>query len=165
MLARVGWWSLVSVAVMAATGCVGPDEHEYSDLEAAIIDGSDLADVRGLLEAGEDPNAGSGGGGPLGAAVGRSEAAVVDLLVSYGADVQSPDAPGGSYLVVAATDRPRADEVADVEIVRLLVDAGADPCVRSTSSRTSGLRLSEIAEQAGRTTLAAVLRSVEESCG
>ncbi len=155
---------LVLVGALLAAGCIGPEKHDYTPLEEAIVGGSELDEIQLILEAGASPNERSYSGGPLGAAVGRSDPDPVRLLLSFGADASGPSAAGGSYLVTVAVDRQRGSVRDDLAIAQLLIDSGADPCIRSTDERTEGLRPSEVAEFDGRSELAGGLAEMERVC-
>lgn len=154
----------LTVALAVGSGCLGPEDHTYTPLEAAIIRNEDISQIEELLAAGADPNERSTDGGPLGAAVGNSDVDLVRLLLSFGADASPSSASDSSYVVTVAVQQRSTDDLGDVAIAELLVEAGADPCLRSMNSTTEGLRPSEIAEGDGRSVVAEALELLEKNC-
>lgn len=168
LIRRLRPWQLSALPAVIAVvaGCLGPGSDEATPIEIAASRG-DLATAEELLSAGADPNVRTFGNGPLGSAVGRSDSEMVRLLLLFDADPMEPDEFGGSYLIdVARKQRLSDDDVQpeDATIARMLVDAGADPCARSTEQELDGLRPSEIARQDGRQELADSLAALEQVC-
>jgi ankyrin repeat protein len=94
------------------------------------VDARDAAAVKQLLEAGADPNAIKPSGYPVLKAafldgLKSNDMDIVTLLVENGADVNLVDGGGNAVLPLAASERK-------IEIVQLLLDAGADANGTST---------------------------------
>jgi ankyrin repeat protein len=91
-------------------------------LARAVVAGNETM-VRLLLDAGADPKGGvlaPANTAPLWAAVALKQRSLVALLISRGADVNTGNSVIGTPFTIAVTG-------GDVEIARLLLEAGADP--------------------------------------
>jgi ankyrin repeat protein len=91
--------------------------------------------VRMLLEAGADPNASeshSTGGTPIQWAMNdrKTDTEIIRLLIDYGANVNARNWLGETPLYLAARHRR-------IDLVRLLLSAGADPHVASREGFTA----------------------------
>lgn len=121
--------ALVAMAcVLALMGCTGPEPDEATDvvqydltqtqsLWAAVARG-DTSAAQSLLDAGADVNAQSIGSSLLHIAAEASDAEMVSLLISEGADIEAVRLQRHRPLHIAAA-------AGDVATVQLLLDAGA----------------------------------------
>lgn len=162
MLSRAA--CVLFAAAVALAGCgLAPNVPANTDLETALYAGARAEAVQDLLEAGEDPNEGTGLG-PLGIAVANGDPAVVRVLLDGGADPTRVDANGNTYLLAVVFGVGPDNDGDDFRIATLLVDRGTDPCLRPSSGRQVGLLASEAADNADRPGLARLLRSLETAC-
>lgn len=158
----------VIAVVVVASACGGPVVREDvpTDLMLAVQAGS-IRDVRSLLANGADPDEHTlHRPPPLNWAVNEGDAAMTEVLLDGGA---SPESPVGdrSYLTRAAESAARTPAWRQgeyVKVVRLLVDAGADPCVVDSKGDFVGQRASSIARGRGLMELSAVLAQLEQNC-
>lgn len=148
---------VVVVGVLVVCGaCAG--DSSITPLITAIDRGTP-AEVKSVLDAGADPNrVGPGSMTPAIAAARRGDVEILRLLLERGADPRRNMSDRWTALMSAATGK------AGPEIVAVLVDAGVDPCVRTTMSGFSGMRSSAIARSKGRGEIADALERAEQSC-
>lgn len=124
-------------------------EYQTSTIyEAAAM--KDLTLVRALLEAGADPNLNY----PLYKAVSSNDAAMVELLIKYKANVNGTYNENKTTFLMAA-----ATFAEDENIVRLLLEAGAD---KSAIDKDGGTALAN-AERYGKVKMAILLGGSAES--
>jgi len=116
------------------------------------IERGDVHDVRALLQVGCRPDARDryGQTGVMLAAV-RGHADVVRLLADAGADLDVTAKHGLSALMLAVVNGHR-------DVVAVLVDAGADQTLRGTGAAFTGRTARDLAEAAGDSETAALLR-------
>jgi ankyrin repeat protein len=133
------------------------------------IDQERIVDVRTLLANGADPNTrGLGGQSALKDAVIVNSRLLTEMLLRAGAD--PIERAQTTLLMAVAQDRISLRGEADggepesIEVAQLLVEAGVDPCARSTHSASSGLRASEFAARDRREKVQAFLVAVETHC-
>ena len=133
----VAWVIIVSLSCGARTGSIGPAER-YWLMNRACWDGDEIS-VQMLLKAGADPNGvsdfeafhrstyqrGYEPSWPINQAAHGGHVGVVRLLLRAGAKVDSPEGEGFTALTLAA-DR------GDLEMVRVLLEAGADRSYRGS---------------------------------
>jgi ankyrin repeat protein len=138
--------SIVKLLLEAGAAVNDVDQYQGTPLrEAAGIGHTEVVKV--LLEAGADPNMlGSGGRGPLHEAAIHAHASVVQVLLRAGAHVEAtmsgsrvrsfPVFTSGYVDVEGMTPLMVAAEGGHFDVVRLLVDAGADVNRRDSSGFT-----------------------------
>ena len=126
------WDDLETVDLLLTAGADvnAADDHGVTPLERAAENAS-VPTVRRLLEAGADVNAAQTSGlTPLMTAARTGSAGVVRALVGHGADVNALTRETRSSALMWAVSEPHP------EIVRLLLDAGADPHLSTTKGFT-----------------------------
>jgi ankyrin repeat protein len=106
-------------------------------LELAVASGN-VAMVESLLAHGADPNAEQYGMLPLVIAAGGGDRAMVELLLARGADASKPTSSGPAAL-------DHAVEVANVEIMTLLIARGAKPSVLHEDQLFASIALGDLA--------------------
>lgn len=145
------------VLVALVCGACGGDSS-VTPLITAIDRGS-VAEVKSVLDAGADPNrVGPGTLTPAIAAARRGDVEILRLLLERGADPRRNMSDRWTALMSAATGQ------AGAEVVGILVDAGVDPCVRTTTRGFGGMRASAIAHSLGRDDIANAMEIAERSC-
>lgn len=137
------------------TSC-GVGIEEPTPLAKAIGD-QDLAKVERLLDQGADPNKRSLLF-PLESAAAHENVEILKLLLARGAILQRAvdQRSGWSPLFAAAQDGPP-------EAVQVLLDSGADPCLRTSASWVKGMRPSEVARHRDNVPVAPMLESAERA--
>jgi uncharacterized protein len=111
---RVAGWSVVVTACLFLLGFARRQE-----LLAHAAARGNLPVMRIMLALGADPRAHGSAGYPLGAAVWGRHVDAIDLLLSRGVDVDTPDPSGSTPLMAAA-------RIGDPELLRFLLDHGAN---------------------------------------
>ena len=157
--------SMVVVVLALVVGCVdvGPREEVPPDLLLAVEAGS-VGRVKSLLAEGADPNEQTTQGTTaLIWAVGAGDPGLVEALLGGGAKPVAFYA-NSSLLTRAARLAKASKEDGFVQVVQLLVVAGADPCAVDVEGEFVGVRASVIAERRGRSALAAALAEAERPC-
>lgn len=96
-----------------------------ADLMSAIRE-RNLPDARAALDAGADPNLRVDGSLPLNIAVSFGNVEIIESLLDNGADPDLTNSQGTTALMEAAKGFSRDTEV-DAEIIRLLLERGANP--------------------------------------
>jgi ankyrin repeat protein len=119
----------------------------------------DEAEVKRLLEEGADPNQRVGALTPLMEAAALGNRELVQMLLDAGAKASTTDEDGWTPLMSLAIRKS-----GDVEVARMLIDAGANVCSRTDFEEFENARASDIAARSGHQPLADVLRDAERSC-
>jgi ankyrin repeat protein len=97
--------------------------------------------VSALLDAGADPNTGSQKGTALQAAVVQTALPVVKLLIAKGADVNQKSPKNGSTPLADACLNSRDDDKDSFNVIKTLLEAGADPNEPISNRETPLIRL------------------------
>ena len=97
--------------------------------------------VSALLDAGADPNTGTQKGTALQAAVVQSALPVVKLLIAKGADVNKKSPKNGSTPLADACLNSRDDDKDSFNVIKTLLEAGADPNEPISNRETPLMRL------------------------
>lgn len=141
---------------LLSASCGGSFIAEPTPLTKAVND-QDLARVERLLDEGHDPNE-RGVLFPLEIAAGSGNVEILKLLLARGAVVSRAvdDDRAWSPLFSAASGGP-------AEAVQVLLDAGADPCVRTKVSSVKGMRPSQVARHRGNAQAVPILDQAERT--
>lgn len=121
------------------------------------IDDQDVVRVTQLLDGGADPNQ-RGLLYPLEIAAARESVEILKVLLAHGAVPEKAvdKSTKWSPLFAAAQDGVP-------EAIQILLNAGSDPCARTSASWAKGLRPSEVARQRKNDRVIPLLESVEVS--
>jgi len=145
-------------------GCSNLDSPRVPPLEEAARSGS-LERVTRLLQQGVDPNEDTEESSALAAASGRSNVEMVKVLLDHGARADWVSSAGWSLLEIDHDwDLDEQRQRDDIEIIGMLLEAGADPCQVSQFERSRGKRPSEIAAASGLALVAVALTEAEAGC-
>lgn len=143
------WLSLICLAVVS-TACFGGSEDP-------LVRGAgrgDLPAVERLLDKGHDPNASVlGGYTALMEAAGRGDLEMVKALLSHGAEASAKTTHGWTALMSVAA------RSGDLEIARLLIERGADPCGQHDQEAPPQRTAEELARANGHPAVAEVIDS------
>lgn len=153
------WDALEAVGLLVGAGANvdAADDHGATPLDRAAENGS-LAMVEALLDAGADPNLAQASGlTPLMTAARTGNVAIVEALVSAGADLNAETTETRSTALMWAVSETHRD------VVRVLLDAGADPHVSTTSGITPLLYAADNGDIATAETLIAAGVDVNET--
>jgi ankyrin repeat protein len=118
------------------------------------------ATLQELLAQGADPNERVEGFSPLQEAARQQDTEILRILLAHGAKYRNAvDRDGWSPLFTAALSGPP-------ETVDILLDLGADPCLRTTSEMAEfdGKRPSEVAESSQNARVSQLLKTAEQQC-
>lgn len=157
--------AVAGASLLVLVGCSG-GESKSSPLRDAVMTGS-IDEARRLLDDGADPNVESHSTTALTLAAARADVDMVALLIDHGGDARWVSHSSYSLLEVLAVERDPIDIEPDetfVEVARLLVEAGADPCRLSEYPATKGKLTSQIASDNDRPVVAAGLKALESDC-
>lgn len=130
-------WLLEKNADVNVGGRSGNTKNQTALYVAVLKDREDL--VQRLLEKGADPNiADNGGAFPLSEATAKVYASppIVKRLLDGGANVNAQEANKGTALIYAASNKQIASQTR-AEIVRLLLDKGADKSLKDNKGKTA----------------------------
>ena len=126
-------WDDVELAegLLAAGADVNATEDHGVTPLARAVENTSLAMIETLLAAGADVNAAEASGlVPLMTAARTGNAGIVRTLIAHGADVDAAVTENGSTALMWAVARPHP------EVVRILIDAGADPAASTVKGFT-----------------------------
>jgi ankyrin repeat protein len=129
------------------------------------VDGRDAAQVERLLAGGANPNQlAPSGSSALREAVVVNDPVIIKILLEAGA---KPSVEAGLTLVMVAARRPATGsqfEDETIEVIKLLLAAGVDPCTRATRPKFAGMRASQIAANDEQQMVKSFLEGVEVAC-
>lgn len=122
-------WISVVVSVAATVSCVPPSAWDMPPIIGAARDG-DTTRIERLIREGADPNvqAGVNNWTPLEHAIHKNQEGSVRVLLAHGADVNGRGGAGVTPLIMAAG-------YGYTNIVKVLIQAGADPLLKSDDGR------------------------------
>lgn len=139
-----------------ATGCDTNFAARDSRLERAIQN-QDRREVLRLLDEGVNPNR-RDLVYPLTIAAANADIEILKLLLARGAVYERAVDKGDGWSPLFAAARSGSPEA-----VPVLLDAGADPCARTSVSWAKGLRPSELARREANTPLISILEEAERT--
>jgi hypothetical protein len=128
---------------------------EQNEVERAIAE-EDVERLMMLLEAGADPGEFTVVP-PIQGAAHQDAPELVQVLLDYGADVESSSEDGWTALFGAAVDGPP-------ETVRILLEHDANPCRTTSMGDYDGMRPLDAARRRGNQPVVPLLEKATESC-